>query len=696
MIGRELGKTPDPPPARSVPVSPRHHLANGTCADPFADWAHPVETNWLPAGAILNLQRAAGNRATVMLLSPGSRSHPAPRATIQRRIEPTTPVGSVIKKGDEEFTVIGQPDPDLWCVLKVQSRKNGRYWNLTDRALEQYDLVDQSIPPPTHDGSVRPAPPMPAPTPPPAPPPRAPLPPAMTMTYGRGRPVIPLAPTPPPPKAVTYGAGNQPRTSAPPPPPPMAAKRSGGAALVLPASPGPEELPAATLAVPVLNQSSRIGPVSSNPRPKGTPAPGFGKAFQSTSIGVESELGGFVCALPANEQRTFAFVKLVETGEPLIQVTKDMDQGTYKNPINPDTTKSGDWKRHTLELVSYPGHYHDPADTANRSAAVQFLLEVFKERLTSSNHKSLETTTSPDGRFKLEISNHRHVIAAGTGIMVEENPSVSMGRSGQQATMGVKAKDFGTGANEELRMLEAAPWFNSEFVIEASRSLAHEQLDDPSGATNVYGYLKSILVFTARMVAQYQIPIGSYLPSGEPKAKGLTDPKVKNEWVILPRTKPVLMLDTLQGRAKSLVKRMLFSGAAVGDETIWKAVREYLLVDGGEVAGHGINDATIDGESAALFEFRTIPDSLLPWVPKEKDSSPVVTDPLAELGHKRVAALRVINAFVNTNKEAFAEWYRGTFDRPDVKAPWSTAAAAQKGTWIKTHHRSKWEEIVGM
>lgn len=66
-------------------------------------------------------------------------------------------------------------------------------------------------------------------------------------------------------------------------------------------------------------------------------APDFSKQFVSTSIGVECELGGFVCVVPANFSRCFAWVKLVdpsgkEKDQPLVQLTKDMSLGAYGNP----------------------------------------------------------------------------------------------------------------------------------------------------------------------------------------------------------------------------------------------------------------------------------------------------------------------------------------------------------------------------
>ncbi|MFF3504982.1 actin cross-linking domain-containing toxin [Streptomyces sp. NPDC003247] len=442
-------------------------------------------------------------------------------------------------------------------------------------------------------------------------------------------------------------------------------------------------------------------------------APAFGKSFAGSSIGSESELSGFVCALPVNASRTFAVVRS-EDGRPLVQVTKDMSQGPYPNPNNLPMAKTGQWQIHTVELVTYPS-LMEKGQVQERNDAVQFLLDVFRAHTASHSHEPLKAQTSEGGRYKLEVTGAKHIVAAGTGMNAEEQGSVRMPPGGQQLTMGVAAKDFGTGAGrapgdgEELKLLESAPWYRRELAAEAAQRIPElsGRPDDPAAVARVYAYLASIIDFTAHLLAKYRLPMEGYEPQGAPEAFGLTDPKVKNEWQILPRTRPKNMLDTLQGSSRSAAMELLRTmQSRGGDEQAWKAARQYIFIGGGEVAGHGINDAKVtsteDGveteHPAALFEFRTVPDKLKDYVPQQRQAEAQVSDPLAEFGTRRGEAVRAVTASVSSpgNMEAFAEWFREQYPQHHGKPTarlLSLATALQKSQWLRTVRPEQWQEI---
>ena len=129
------------------------------------------------------------------------------------------------------------------------------------------------------------------------------------------------------------GFAPAPPAPAPPPPPPRAP------------APPPRAVTRTTASSLASGAPTRGSGASAQPKP----APGFGKAFDDTSIGVEIELGGLIVALPENATRTFAYVKLVDTDEPLVQVTKDMSIGSYGNPAKLDQVKdNAGWRSHTL------------------------------------------------------------------------------------------------------------------------------------------------------------------------------------------------------------------------------------------------------------------------------------------------------------------------------------------------------------
>ncbi|MGW6281457.1 actin cross-linking domain-containing toxin [Kribbella sp. NPDC055071] len=432
-------------------------------------------------------------------------------------------------------------------------------------------------------------------------------------------------------------------------------------------------------------------------------APGFGKTFDGVSFGSESELSGLVVALREGTDRVFAFVKHVDTDAPVIMITKDMSTGTYRNPKGIAGADGGAWKTHTVELVTYPSHLDDIASTALRQDATQFVLDVFKGRIGTNPHEPLEAITN--GKFALQITNERHVLAPGSGLHLDEPGSVSMPLGGQQLTVGVKATQFGTDATNELRLLRDNPWYKPEFrTDDALRNLPPNLLDDPAKVESSYTYLKSIMSFTAKQVDKHGIPIGDF--PGRSPFPGLTDPAVKNEWSVLPRTAPSTILDGLSAGDRAQVLKLLRETSIFDDPAIAKEVRAYIL-GGGEVAGHGINDVTIAGESALLFEFRTVPDGLKHLVPQQKVAVAEIKDALAELGAGRTAGVAKIQDFVSGpgNRDAFADWYRVEFPKdtgePRRFAGWSTdkvvkiAPAQAKAEWIMTHHPGMWDDITG-
>ncbi|TWD80919.1 RtxA toxin/VgrG1 family protein [Kribbella amoyensis] len=486
--------------------------------------------------------------------------------------------------------------------------------------------------------------------------------------------------TPPPPPPLPAAS----HTAPPPPPPPLPAASHT-------APPPPPPAPA------VVNRGPAPGG-SAVDRPVQVPAPAFRKEFDSASYGSESELRGFVVAMPVGTDRTFAFVKRVDTDEPVVMVTKDMNNGKYGNPADlPDVAAGGkEWRTHTVELVTYPGKVGDEAAAGVADDATDFLLDVFKGRLNTANHKPMEPVRSPDGRFELQISNNRHVLAGGAGMALDDVGSVQMPVTGQQITVGVKASDFGGGATNELRLLADNPWYKAEFRNDAALVALGNKLDDPDAVAGAYTYLKSIMTFTSQQVEKHGISIGEFPGATN---RSLTDPAVKNDWGVLPRTQPKIVLESLSDGDRLATLKLLRDTPAPGDQLAWKEVKAYLL-GGGEVAGHGINDAVIAGEKALLFEFRSVPDGLKHLVPQQKVPVVTVTDALADLGAGRPQAVKDINAFVRDpdQADALANWYRGEF--PD-KADWSTgkivkvSTAPQKAEWLITTNPAKWEEITG-
>ncbi|EQA4696932.1 MARTX multifunctional-autoprocessing repeats-in-toxin holotoxin RtxA [Vibrio cholerae] len=433
--------------------------------------------------------------------------------------------------------------------------------------------------------------------------------------------------------------------------------------------------------------------------------PGFKSHFASTSIGIENELSGLMVVLPKNSAQTFGYVHDSQ-GNPLFMLTKDMSQGGYSNPVGiNDIQGVNNWQTHTIELVTYPSEISDTAAVESRKEAMLWLAKEFTDHINQSNHQSLPHLVSDDGRFTLVISNSKHLIAAGNGTSIDaQGKTIGMTPSGQQATMAISAKEFGTSSSPEVRLLESAPWYQAGLRDEFLANAKNTTLDDPATAQNVYAYLTSVYSKTADLAKEYGIYINDWDPASEgfsPNAQGLTDPKVKNAWSILPRTKPVRMLELLSAEDSRYVRQQIAEKLkGTYSESLAKNVFEYFQY-GGEVAGHGINNATTGSvqqpEPAILFEFRSVPSALSDFVPKTASTVKVDVKALDHFDSaSRKAIITEVNALVS-GSEDFDAWYqeyRASKGQPPVKNPKSSASANHKAEWLMTQHAEQWAKIT--
>ncbi|WP_410108651.1 MARTX multifunctional-autoprocessing repeats-in-toxin holotoxin RtxA [Vibrio cholerae] len=433
--------------------------------------------------------------------------------------------------------------------------------------------------------------------------------------------------------------------------------------------------------------------------------PGFKSHFASTSIGIENELSGLVVVLPKNSAQTFGYVHDLQ-GNPLFMLTKDMNQGGYTNPVGiNDIQGVSNWQTHTIELVTYPSEISDTTAVESRKEAMLWLAKEFTDHINQSNHQSLPHLVSDDGRFTLVISNSKHLIAAGNGTSIDaQGKTIGMPSSGQQATMAISAKEFGTSSSSEVRLLESAPWYQAGLRDEFSANAKNTTLDDPATAQNVYAYLTSVYSKTADLAKEYGIYINDWDPASEgfsPNAQGLTDPKVKNAWSILPRTKPVRMLELLSAEDSRYVRQQIAEKLkGTYSESLAKNVFEYFQY-GGEVAGHGINNATTGSvqqlEPAILFEFRSVPSALSDFVPKTASTVKVDVKALDHFdSSSRKAIITEVNGLVSVSEDfdAWYQEYRASKGQPPVKNPKSSASANHKAEWLMTQHAEQWAKIT--
>ncbi|MFM5388685.1 MARTX multifunctional-autoprocessing repeats-in-toxin holotoxin RtxA [Aeromonas dhakensis] len=441
------------------------------------------------------------------------------------------------------------------------------------------------------------------------------------------------------------------------------------------------------------------------PRTGSKAVPEFSSHFNGSSIGIENELTGLVVALPKNSAQKFGYVHDA-AGNPLFMLTKDMNQGGYTNPAGISDVKGiSQWQTHTIELVTYPSEMQDQQAVEARKEAMLWLAREFTQHISQTNHTRLSDLVSEDGRFTLVISNANHVIAAGNGAARDgQGQTIGMTPSGQQATVAVSAKAFGTGSSQEIRLLESAPWYHPELKELLLSNTANVQWEDAATAQNVFAYLTSIYGKTADLAREYGIHINDWDPLAEgitPNAQGLTDPKVKNAWEILPRTKPVAMLALLSAHDRKLVsEQILATLKSAYSPALAQNIYDYFKF-GGEVAGHGINNATTgDGkhpEPAILFEFRQVPNELSQFVPKSESTARVEVKTLDQFDPvSRRTIVAAVNNLVEQSAD-FDSWYQAYRERqglPPVKNAKKVASANHKAEWVMANHAEAWSQLT--
>ncbi|QGZ73850.1 MARTX multifunctional-autoprocessing repeats-in-toxin holotoxin RtxA [Aeromonas hydrophila] len=441
------------------------------------------------------------------------------------------------------------------------------------------------------------------------------------------------------------------------------------------------------------------------PRTGSKAVPEFSSHFDGSSIGIENELTGLVVALPKNSAQKFGYVHDA-AGNPLFMLTKDMNQGGYTNPAGISDVKGiNQWQTHTIELVTYPSEMQDQQAVEARKEAMLWLAREFTQHIGQTNHTRLSDLVSEDGRFTLVISNANHVIAAGNGAARDgQGQTIGMTPSGQQATVAVSAKAFGSGSSQEIRLLESAPWYHPELKELLLSNTANVQWEDAATAQNVFAYLTSIYGKTADLAREFGIHINDWDPLAEgimPNAQGLTDPKVKNAWEILPRTKPVAMLALLSAHDRKLVsEQILATLKSAYSPALAQNIYDYFKF-GGEVAGHGINNATTGDsklpEPAILFEFRQVPNELSQFVPKPESTARVEVKTLDQFDPvSRRTIVAAVNNLVEQSAD-FDSWYQAYRERqglPPVKNAKKVASANHKAEWVMANHAEVWSQLT--
>lgn len=395
--------------------------------------------------------------------------------------------------------------------------------------------------------------------------------------------------------------------------------------------------------------------------------------------------------------REFAEVRRVQDNKPLLLVTKDMYVGNYKprgemakRKAEKDKQKKDNqttWSEYGLELVSHPWLRSDEGQRESVHGAVRWLMEVFNQHLLTKNHLPLEP--QQDDNFQLLVFRREQVLFASVADYDgTRKPSAPL--SSQQATLGVGASAIRDGKSPEAQLIRSAPWYQPKYELEA----AEKSKDEAVNAA--YAFLKSVMVKMVALAWEKYLPIGKWKrQGGKTPADGWADPDVKNMWHLLPRSKPVMILEGLDGTQKGLVFDLLKKAPAdLPDADAWGPVYEAILKDGTSPSSHPIDSAKVGGDQAMLFEFRKDPPRAMlddyvldpAWRDKKEDSE------LIELVDKLTQApntIKNIRSYAQKNADDYKKWFVHKYNQRaqvDAMKLASNAKLADIVSWLAEGH----------
>ncbi|WP_157441297.1 actin cross-linking domain-containing toxin, partial [Actinoplanes awajinensis] len=451
-------------------------------------------------------------------------------------------------------------------------------------------------------------------------------------------------------------------------------------------STGDREFPSAGLETPAA-PGPLVGTLSGG-------VPDFGKTFDGTSMGVEIELSGVSTSLDGSSTRAFGYVASTDD-TPLVMITKDMSTGDHPSRKN--------WKTHTLELVTYPVEVSSDAGVEQRKRAVLTLLDHLDTHLATGGGPL--TSADLGHGLQLVVTNKNHEITSGSLDTDRPGTKIAMPVSMQQVTVGIRASDVTTSDDPVAVAVRKAPWYDDSHTGTAQSMLA--TAPPPAGVdveqvTGAYTYVMSVIGFVAQLVNDNKMSIGDYYPA-DSTSTSLTDPKIKNAWAVLPRTKPIKMVHWLPAAEKAATLKLIRETPPPADANAeaWRAARAYIVSQQGDVAGHGIDDAVIGGEPAVLFEHRTITPDVAAFVPSRPEQVVVITDPASTFGDNRKTAVARAGTEVSSPQNAtdFANWMRTKVSEARARTASDAALIAQsavnqKMQWLAENRPQTWQAML--
>ncbi|NER78155.1 MAG: DUF4157 domain-containing protein [Leptolyngbya sp. SIO1D8] len=369
------------------------------------------------------------------------------------------------------------------------------------------------------------------------------------------------------------------------------------------------------------------------------------KDYESPTIGIEREISKPYKIRLEGHVPGGVIGKVKYEGRTLVEYTTDMStQKTDKN-----THKK--WTQFTIELKTTPIEINNLEKITERRNAVATLAAWLdsvanKGVIKSTRKKEIDA----GGGYTIEISRYHKVLKQGGDNDIQW---------GDQATLGITLSDLlnppepdekGTESAASI-ILGRAAWAGNRDYFEKKFSQKYSEMSPNAEA--LCGLIGSLMQFWCTNIIQQglenqtlerqMIPkdlvktslgLGGVTEEQKQKAKekikklkekkvapkyekgylgALVNPKVKNMWGALPKTKPIRWLENLsENKEKQAVFDILKDNKpdAVKNQDMWDSVLA-AIKRGDDIAGHQVPDFTIGGDIGMAFELRTPPKDWL-------------------------------------------------------------------------------------
>lgn len=300
----------------------------------------------------------------------------------------------------------------------------------------------------------------------------------------------------------------------------------------------------------------------------------FQKDFTGISIGIEQEVAGcnIKILIPEDYQGKVATVYETGSTDSLVAITSDDGTGgTY-----------------TLEFVVHPTELNDYEGWRKRMGAMKYIV---------AHIKGLAVKNAP----LKEVSEASYSIKLDPKFM---NTEVEI----RFSKLDNESRSFGFGNQMSVGLpLQDQPAIDS-FLAKNSASWYEEKKYSPKDGSEedvLTEEEKWVFNYICCLITEYMERKNEYDPSGD-HPDALLESRVKNQWTVLPRTPIPHILKGLghAGRIKDAVRETISCPRGMEKQVFDDSVSK--ILDEGMMPSHTSISSTINGETALVFELRSV------------------------------------------------------------------------------------------